>query len=214
MRETGAVTEATTRSEQKERTRDALLAAALKLSQTDGFGQVSLRNVTREAGVVPTTFYRHFTSMDELGLTLVEQSFATLRRMMRDAQRDPNLFPNLVHSSTDIVVEAVKANREHFAFVARERTGGSEAVRDAIQRELELFISELAVSISRVPELAQWSTEDVMMLSGIFVREMVYRTERILALPDGRPDLEEELKAKTRAELRMIILGVANWKSR
>lgn len=208
------MTEAITRTEQKERTRDALLAAALKLSQSDGFGQVSLRNVTREAGVVPTTFYRHFTSMDELGLTLVEQSFATLRRMMRDAQRDPNLFPNLVRNSADIVVEAVKANREHFAFVARERTGGSEAVRDAIQRELELFISELAVSISRLPQLAQWSTEDVMMLSGLFVREMVYRTERILALPDGRPDLEEELKAKTRAELRMIILGVANWKSR
>ncbi len=66
------------RQAQKERTREAILAAALELSQTVGFAQLSLRQVSRQAGVVPTAFYRHFESMDELGLALVEQSFATL----------------------------------------------------------------------------------------------------------------------------------------
>ena len=35
--------------------------------------------------VVPTAFYRHFASMDELGLALVEESFRTLRTMLREA---------------------------------------------------------------------------------------------------------------------------------
>ena len=66
---------APSRQAQKERTREAILAAALGLSHDHGFAQLSLRQVTRAAGVVPTAFYRHFDSMDEVGLALVEQSF-------------------------------------------------------------------------------------------------------------------------------------------
>ncbi len=46
----------TSRQAQKERTREAILAAALELSQTQGFAQTSLRQVARQAGVVPTAF--------------------------------------------------------------------------------------------------------------------------------------------------------------
>ena len=70
---------AESRQAQKERTRQAILAAALELSQTQGFAQISLRQVAGKPGIVPTAFYRHFESMDQLGLALVEQSFSTLR---------------------------------------------------------------------------------------------------------------------------------------
>lgn len=211
---TGHVTEATSRVEQKERTREALVAAALRLCKSDGFAQVSLRNIAKEAGVVPTAFYRHFASLDELGLAIVEQSFGTLRAMIRDAQRDPDIFSNLIDRAVDVLVEAVKANHDHFAFVARERLGGSEVVREAIQRELALFISELAVAISPLPVFSGWATDDVMALSGLYVRNLVYRAERVIALPEGRPDLERVLKAKARRELRIIAIGVENWESR
>jgi AcrR family transcriptional regulator len=201
------------RQAQKERTREAILAAALGLSQDLGFAQLSLRQVTRAAGVVPTAFYRHFDSMDEVGLALVEQSFATLRGMIRGAQRDPDIVDNLIDASADVLVAAVKHNRAHFAFVARERLGGSAAVRAAIQHELELFISELAVFLARVPQLAQWSSPDVTMVAGLFVRNMVYRAEQVVETPDGRPDLEEEIKRKARREMRMVVLGFRDWKS-
>ena len=203
-----------TRQEQKEQTREALLDAALALSLTEGFAQISIRQVTRQAGVVPTAFYRHFDSMDEVGLALVERSFVTLRQMMRDAQRDPGLFKDLIANSLDILISTVKSNREHFAFVARERLGGSAAIGDAIQRELELFISETAVAIRVLPVVSTWSIDDVMALSGIFVRSMVYRAEQLLAIPPGRPDLEAEIRAKGRQEMLMIVFGVANWRSR
>lgn len=201
------------RQEQKEQTREALLDAALALSLEEGFAQISIRQITRAAGVVPTAFYRHFDSMDEVGLALVERSFAALRQMMRDAQREPGLVDDLITTSIDILATSVKANREHFAFVARERLGGSAPVRDAVQRELELFISETAVAIRVLPVVSTWSIEDVMALSGLFVRNMVFRAEQLIALPDGRADLEAEVKRKARREMLMIVFGVSNWKS-
>ena len=203
----------TSRQAQKERTREAILAAALELSQTQGFAQTSLRQVARQAGVVPTAFYRHFAAMDELGLALVEQSFGTLRAMIRDAQRDPETFADIIDASAEVLVRVVKQNKAHFGFVARERNSGSEAVRQAIQRELELFISELAVVLARLPHLDTWSAEDVKLASGLFVRNMVYRAEQVVQMPDGRPDLEEEIKRKARREMRLIVLGFEKWDS-
>ena len=202
------------RQEQKGQTREALLDAALELSQDAGFAQVSLRQVARSAGVVPTAFYRHFDSMEQVGLALVERSFGTLRQLMRDAQSDPDLFTDLITSSIDILVTSVKENREHFAFVARERLGGSAPVRDAIQRELELFVSETAVAIRLLPVVSEWTIDDVVALSGLFVRNMVFRAEQVLAMPTGRTDLEIDLKLKMRREMLMIVFGVANWHSR
>lgn len=202
------------RQEQKEQTREALLDAALELSQEAGFAQVSLRQVARHAGVVPTAFYRHFDSMDQVGLALVERSFATLRQLMRDAQSDPDLFTDLITSSIDILVSSVRANPEHFTFVARERLGGSAPVRNSIQHELELFVSETAVAIRLLPVVSSWTIDDVMALSGLFVRNMVFRAEQVLAMPRARPDLEADLKNKMRREMLMIVFGVANWQSR
>ncbi len=207
------VTVVPTRQEQKERTRESILNAALDLSRDHGFAQISLRQVARQAGIVPTAFYRHFESMDELGLALVEQSFLTLRTMIREAQRDPDVLDNIIEASAEVLVRVVKQNKTHFAFVARERTSGSLAVREAIQRELELFISELAVVLARLPHIERWSSDDVKMAAGLFVRNMVYRAEQVVQMPEGRPDREQEIRHKAEREMRLIVLGFEKWES-
>ncbi|MBK5216158.1 MAG: TetR family transcriptional regulator [Propionibacteriales bacterium] len=201
------------RQQQKERTRDAILAAALELSLDQGFAQISLRQVSRHAGIVPTAFYRHFDSMEELGLALVERSFATLRKMIRDSQRDPNVFVNIIDSSADILVRVVKENKAHFAFIARERFGGQGVVRQAIRHELDLFVSELAVVLARLPNIENWTSEDVHMVSGLFVRNMVSNAEQVIEMPDDRPDLEEQIKDGARRQMRLIVIGFKDWHS-
>lgn len=201
------------RQAQKERTRQAILASALELSQTQGFAQISLRQVSRHAGVVPTAFYRHFESMDQLGLALVEQSFSTLRRMIRDAQRDPEVFDNIIDAAADVLVEAVKESKAHFGFVARERVGGPEIVRTAIRHELDLFVSELAVVLARLPNIENWDMDDVQMVSRLFVRNMVSNAEEVVEMPDGRPDLEEQIKEGARRQMRLIVIGFKDWRS-
>ncbi|SKB09420.1 MULTISPECIES: TetR family transcriptional regulator [Aeromicrobium] len=198
---------------QKERTRGALLDAALELSSEQGFAQTSLRQVAKRAGVVPAAFYRHFASMDELGLALVERCFGTLRTMIRDASRDPEVFLQIIDAAAQILIDAVKENKADFAFVARERVGGSEAVRRAIGHELDLFVSELAVVLARLPNIETWSADDVQMVSRLFVRNMVANAEEVVEMPAGRPDLEEKIREGARRQMRLIVLGFKDWRS-
>lgn len=204
---------ALSRQAQKERTRQAILDAALLLTQEQGFAQLSLRQVAREAGVVPTAFYRHFESMEELGLALVAQSFSTLRKMIRDAQRDPQVFSNIIDSSAEILVRVVKENKKHFSFIARERFGGQGGVREAIRRELDQFVSELAVVMARLPNIETWSSDDVHMVSRLLVRNMVSNAEEVIDMPEGRPDLEEQIKEGARRQMRLIVVGFRDWRS-
>ncbi|GLZ42791.1 hypothetical protein Acsp05_64150 [Actinokineospora sp. NBRC 105648] len=52
----------------------------MELTGTNSLAGLSLR----EVGIVPTAFYRHFGSTDELGAALAEESMRTLRTMLRD----------------------------------------------------------------------------------------------------------------------------------
>ena len=201
-----------TRQEQKERTRRAILDAALELTGEYGFAGVSLRQVTRASGVVPTAFYRHFANMSDLGLALVGESFETLRRMLRDARRDPHTFDDVAASSAEILVRVVKQRPEHFAFIARERFGAVPAVREAIRHQLDLFVSELAVDLARFPHIESWPTEDVQMVAKLYVNNMVGTAEDIIELPAGRPDLEAQLAVRAKRQMRMIAIGFKDWK--
>src|SRR2546423_726869 len=65
-----------------------LFDSALALLENESFSSLSLRGVARGAGVAPTAFYRHFASMEELGLALIDDSFRTLREMIRAARAE------------------------------------------------------------------------------------------------------------------------------
>jgi AcrR family transcriptional regulator len=202
-----------TRREQKERTRTALLEAALRLLERRSFGSLGLREVTREAGVVPTAFYRHFDSMEELGLALIDDSFRTLRRMIREARSEPLAYEHVIRRSAEILVQHVHAHQLHFRFIARERSSGVPALRQAIRAEIRLFTSELATDLARFPFLDRWSTEDLGVLATLIVNTMVSTAEAIIDAPSGRPEVEEEIVRRAEKQLRLIVLGVPAWRS-
>ena len=76
----------TPRDGRKQRTRRALMDAALTLLDGErSFSSLSLREVAKVGGVVPAAFYRHFGSMEDLGLVLVDDAFSSLHALMREA---------------------------------------------------------------------------------------------------------------------------------
>lgn len=64
------VTTAGTRAEQKRHTRALIVAAGRQAVATRGFSGLVVREVAREAGIVPTAFYRHYASLDALATEL------------------------------------------------------------------------------------------------------------------------------------------------
>src|SRR3984957_19541589 len=110
-----------TRDAHKELTRQALLRSALRLLSQNSFDSLSLREVTREAGITPTAFYRHFDDMEELGLVLVEESFQSLGAMLKDARSQSPFDGDTIQRSLAVVVLHMHNHTAHFRFIARER---------------------------------------------------------------------------------------------
>lgn len=196
--------------ERKERTRRSILDAVLELSREHTLAALSLRSVAKQVGIVPTAFYRHFDSLDALGLALVEESFASLRAMLRDVRRDGPHYPTIIDASIDILVEHVHAQRDHFAFIARERAAGPLVVREAIAHQIDLSERELAMDLARQPGTREWSSEDLQVLANLIVSQVVVTAERILA---SRPESEPAIVARARTQLRMVLVGALRWQS-
>ncbi len=201
------------RGERKERTRRAILDAALELCEQSSLVALSLRQVAKEVGIVPTAFYRHFDSIEDVGLALVDESFVSLRAMLRDVRRSDPAFEDVIDSSIRILVEHVHQQRAHFLFIARERAAGPPAVREAIRHEIELCERELATDLARLPGTAPWSAEDLQVLSNLIVMAMVATAEAILNAP-ARPHAEQQIIEAARTQLRMVLVGALNWRSR
>mgnify|MGYP006167318199 CR=1 FL=1 len=133
------------RAQQKGKTRQALIDAALaQLSAERSLASLSLREVAREAGIAPTSFYRHFRDMDELGLTLVDEAGLILRRLMRQARQRIADGGSVIRISVITFMEFVANNPNVFRLLLRERSGTSARFRFAVAREIQHFIAELA----------------------------------------------------------------------
>ena len=133
------------RAQQKQKTRQALIEAAFnQLSADHSFSNLSLREVAREAGIAPTSFYRHFKDMNELGLTMVDEAGLTLRQLMRQARRRIESGVSVITTSIVTFMEFIDNSSNQFRLLLRERSGTSKAFRAAVAREIKHFILELA----------------------------------------------------------------------
>lgn len=206
------------RSEQKERTRRAILDAAITLAEEGGLAAISLRQIAKEIGIVPTAFYRHFADIEELGLALVDESFVALRALLRDARDVPGqiandraLFLAIVDNSLDALVTHARQSDQHLRFISRERLAGPAVVREAVRDQLQLVERELATDIGRVPGVTRWSPEDLLVLANLIVNAMLAQAEE-LARATSRRDAER-IGALARRQLHMVLIGALRWDS-
>jgi len=139
------------RQQQKEKTRRNIIDSALKLlSQERNYASLSLREVTRTAGIAPMSFYRHFEDMEELGLVLVDEAGVSLRQLMRKARQRIKKKGSVIATSVETFMEFISDNPDIFRLLLRERTGMSAAFRKAVSREIQFFVVELADYIQQV----------------------------------------------------------------
>ena len=202
-----------TRVERKERTRQRLVEAALALiGEGRSYTSLSLREITREAGVVPAAFYRHFRDLDELGLALVEMGGVTLRRLLREARRDGIPPTDMLRGSVLIYKRFVEERGLVFRFIAGERGGGSRAIRQAIRSEESHFAAEMAQDLRTLGTLPDLSSATLQMICGLVVTTMLNAASDILDVPKGQPKQEREQVENFVRQLRVVFLGARHWR--
>jgi AcrR family transcriptional regulator len=158
------------RAEQKQRTRQNIIDAALKILNEDkGLSSLSLREVAKEAGIAPTSFYRHFQSLDEVGLVLIKDAVDALHTILQDAISAPrDAKQDTLPAIVAVVMDHFRAHGALFRVLAREATGSSRTLRRAIKKEMDAINHELADLIDaenranhRIITDSQWVAEAI-----------------------------------------------------
>jgi TetR/AcrR family transcriptional regulator, fatty acid biosynthesis regulator len=122
------------RKEEKDRVRDELLRAALRLGAAHGFASLGLREVAREADIAPTSFYRHFEDMEALGLSLIRDKIEPLlgEWLVAFEQVEGDTVKLI-----DTLFRTVDGDPELARFLVAERVGSSAVLRAALRDALE-----------------------------------------------------------------------------
>lgn len=125
--------------------REDLLAAALKLiGPHRSLSTLSLREVAREAGIAPNSFYRQFRDMDELAVALIDAAGRSLRTIIGEArQRATSTATSVVRVSVETFMEQLRADDKLLHVLLREGAVGSDDFKHAVERELHYFEEEL-----------------------------------------------------------------------
>jgi AcrR family transcriptional regulator len=187
------------RSEQKEKTRQAIIKAALLLSEEKGFPALSLREVTREAEIAPATFYRHFKDMEELGLVLVDKVAQTLRQLMRKARQRIKVKGSVIETSVITQLEFSQQNPQLIRLLTSGLTGGPRIFREALQKEKQFFVDELHEDLSSDTRLTHIDLAAEIMVNQVLVASI----EAI----DKEPEELILIQQRLITQLRMILLG-------
>ncbi|MGQ7817039.1 TetR family transcriptional regulator [Metapseudomonas furukawaii] len=202
----------TQRSEQKQQTRHALMdAARLLMDSGRGFGSLSLREVARTAGIVPTGFYRHFSDMDQLGLALVEEVGETFRATIRMVRHNEFELGGIIEASVRIFLDAVAANRGQFLFLAREQYGGSQPVRQAIAALRQRITDDLAADLKLIRRMPQLDDEGLDLVADLVVKTVFATLPELIDPPADNLPPHLLPASKVTQQLRFIMIGGKHW---
>lgn len=193
------------RATQKQKTRRQLIDVGMHLSAQKGFSALSLREVSQAAGISPAGFYRHFSSMEELGLYLLDEVGLSLRQLLRSARKVTDLkSEQLTQYSINVFFDYLNENPNHFKLLLGERQGATSQFRAAIHSEIDRFVSELTEDLERI-----------YSMRGQKLRHPAYAAEAIVAVVftvgaealDLPKHKQESLGHRLVEEVNMILRG-------
>lgn len=206
--------------------RDRLMAAALRLTgRTRSLHAVGIRELAREAGLNPNTFYRHFRDHDDLGLAVLEQVVDTLREPLRALRAEAteqvlvetgaSLVPEGVDGRTELLARVIDcslrcyfdfATRHPEAFVigGRELNGPSPVLRRAIREAMELFAEDLADDMAQLPYLQDVLEETALREIARFVIRQTFHVSLDYV---EQPELRETICRRLQGQVLMMMVG-------
>jgi AcrR family transcriptional regulator len=195
------------KKEEKERVAHTLLRATLRLASAHGFASLGLREVAREAEIAPTSFYRHFADMEQLGLSLIDSLVAPFVASFLERGRehwgtaksdDPS---ELVLAVARHALARVHEDPELTRFLVAERVGAVPSFRAALAKQLDALSRELQETFretkTRKP-LPAYAADALVVL-------IVTACGRALDEAAAKPALGDELQQQLRLLLTVTL---------
>jgi AcrR family transcriptional regulator len=184
---------------QKEKTSQALIQAALELCEEEGYASLSLRSVARKAGIAPTSFYRHFREIDEMGVEMVAQAKVVIDEFLAQARKKMT-FPAI--KNNDLPAKSIECITRPFAetFISvmgknsqlmhlffQEKTGSSEALRDAIFEAADELNGVLAEDLNRLCQENKNNLDDISLIAETMLTIVSACGLEMIVLEDAKP---------------------------
>ncbi|WP_460454209.1 HTH-type transcriptional repressor FabR [Arenimonas aestuarii] len=186
-------------------TQGDLLDAALRLiGPHRSVSSLSLREVAREAGIAPNSFYRQFRDIDELAVALIDVAGQSLRKIVGAARHRAETERGVVRGSVEAFMEQVRADDKLLHVLLREGTVGSDAFKRAVDRELSFFEDELQADLVRFGELRNQPLAEPALAARAITRLAFAMGATALDLP---PERDAELIDQLTTMVRMILVG-------
>ncbi|MGY8563998.1 HTH-type transcriptional repressor FabR [Stenotrophomonas rhizophila] len=187
--------------------REDLLAAALTLiGPHRSVSTLSLREVAREAGIAPNSFYRQFRDMDELTVALIDLAGRSLRTIIGESrQRAASSDRSVIRLSVETFFEQLRADDRLLHVLLREGSAGSDAFKQAVERELNYFEEELCVDLVRLAHADNGALLHEPHLVAKAITRLVFAMGGTAL--DQPPERDPEMIEQTAQMLRMIITG-------
>ena len=185
--------------------REDLIAAALKLvGPHRSVSTLSLREVAREAGIAPNSFYRQFRDVDALAVALIDLAGRSLRKIIGEARHRASTDRSIVRSSIEAFMEQLRADDKLLHVLLREGTVGSDAFKQAVDRELNFFEEELRIDLIRLAAADNATLHEPALVAKAITRLVFAMGATAMDLP---PEKDPELVEQLSQMVRMIITG-------
>jgi len=159
---------------------------------------LALRELAREAGLNHNTFYRHFTSLEEMQKTIVEEFIASLRAGLTESRRQP---PGQSVSRAVIgwLFDFARENSDHFIVPYRIWHGPPSASRDLVQKAMDQLCEDMLRDLLALGVLPPLNEARLRRLLAIDVHQVFRLCIAYLEAPRSRVRLldagDEMLKA-------------------
>ena len=186
-------------------TKDELFQAALNLiGPQKSIASLSLREVAREAGIAPNSFYRHFKDIDELAIELIDRAGVVLRQILHEARLKASKQSCIIRSSVEVFIQQLDADTGNLSLLLREGYTGSDSYKKAVERQLNFFQQELREDLIVLEKLnnSKLSHPDIVAKA---ITQLVFNMgAKVIDMPTIE---RTEVAEQTMIMIRMILEG-------
>ena len=185
--------------------KDELFEAALKLiGPQKSISSLSLREVTREAGIAPNSFYRHFKDIDELAIALIDRAAVGLRQIFTEARLKATQGQSVIRSSVEVFISQLDADEGNLSLLLREAYTGSASYKKAVERQLQFFEQELQEDLIRLEHANNHKLQFSELVARAITQLVFNMGARVI---DMEPNQRTEIAEQTMIMIRILLEG-------